>query len=538
MRVKAAFSRWKMDLPEPSFTGRNAVVSITTAHPFLAKHKDKIHGVLSCFDRVIIRGHLPLSYPKGLEGFLYQQKVLLKNFKNYAPQIADRVRDHVKAVIQKAGAPFRHLPRKEPMEALARQMAAEKKITEGIVCGFSQLETCRTFRFDFTGNRARLRGDFRKCSVLYVFLMHPVLGLIHAKIQTWFPLTMQVYVNGHDFVAKKLDELGVKYSLYDNCFTWIADMALAQKCADGFAKLKWAKLLGELARQFNPLMGKELGKAEYYWATDQAEYATDVMFKDASGLAGLYRRMVEHARACVSAEDVLRFLGRKPNPCFKGEVQTHVTRRVEGVRVVHRMTANKLKMYDKGGIVLRIETTINRPREFRVWRKTADGKGLAWQRLLKGVAWLWRYADVSRSANRHYLEAMAVVEDDSKARQLLDRATKPAVLAGRRKRALQPLSPGEQRLFLAVMRGEHRLRGFRNRDIAQKLYTQSTSDRDERRRRCGRVTRLIGLLRAHGLVSRIPRTRRYQVTRQGEILMGAAIKAKEIYLPETIHNAA
>ena len=206
--------------------------------------------------------------------------------------------------------------------------------------------------------------------------------------------------------------------------------------------------------------------------------------------------------------------------------------------MVHRMTANKLKMYDKGGIVLRIETTINRPREFRVWRKTADGKGLAWQRLLKGVAWLWRYADVSRSANRHYLEAMAVVEDDSKARQLLDRATKPAVLGGRRKRALQPLSPSEQKLFLAVMRGEHRLRGFRNRDIAQKLYTQSTSDRDERRRRCGRVTRLIGLLRAHGLVSRIPRTRRYQVTRQGEILMSAAIKAKEIYLPEKIHKAA
>ena len=92
------------------------MASITTAHPFLAKHKDKIHGVLSCFDRVIIRGHLPLSYPKGLEGFLYQQNVLLKNFKDYAPQIADRVRDHVKAVVQKADAPFRHLPSKEPFD--------------------------------------------------------------------------------------------------------------------------------------------------------------------------------------------------------------------------------------------------------------------------------------------------------------------------------------------------------------------------------------------------------------------------------------
>jgi hypothetical protein len=538
MRVKAAFTRRKMELPSSSFTGRNAVASITTAHPFLAKHKDKIHGVLSCFDRVIIRGHLPLSYPKGLEGFLYQQNVLLKNFKDYAPQIADRVRDHVKAIVEKAGAPYRHLPSKEPMEEIARKMAEEKKITEGIVCGFSQLETCRSFRFEYAKGLPRLRLDYRKCSVLYVFLMHRVLGLIHVKIQTWFPLTMQVYVNGHDYLAKRLDELGVKYGLYDNAFTWIADVAAAQRCADRFARLNWPKLLRQLARQFNPLMGKELLWRDYYWVMDQAEYATDVMFKEASGLEGLYRRMVEHARACLSAEDVLRFLGRKPNPCFKGEIQTHVTRRVEGVRVVHRMTANKLKMYDKGGIVLRVETTINRPREFRIWRKTADGKGLAWQPMLKGVAWMWRYAEVSRAANARYLETMAVVDDDSAARRLLDRGTKPAQLDGRRKRALQPLSPADQELFLAVMRGEHRLKGFRNRDIAGKLYPKKTDDPLERRRRCGRVTRLIQLLRAHGLVGKIPHTRRYRVLRDGEMLMGAAIKTMEINLPRHIHEAA
>jgi hypothetical protein len=43
--------------------GENAVPTISTEHPFLVKHADKIHGVLSCFDRVILRGYLPLSYP-------------------------------------------------------------------------------------------------------------------------------------------------------------------------------------------------------------------------------------------------------------------------------------------------------------------------------------------------------------------------------------------------------------------------------------------------------------------------------------------
>lgn len=512
---------------------------ISTDHPFLRKHENAILGVLSCFDRVILRGHLSLSYGKGLEGFLYQQKVLLKDFGQYATQLADRIKAHVKGQVLAAGAPYRHLASKEPMEEQARRRVREKNIREGIVCGFSQLEVCRTFRLEHSPQlgRLHLRPDFRKCSVIYVFVMHAVLGLIHVKIQTWLPLTMQVYVNGHDVLARKLDLNGVKYQLHDNAFTWIADVRAAQRCADRFAKLDWPKLLGRLARQFNPLFQRELQQAEYYWVMDQAEHATDVLFRDASSLAGLYPRLVEHARVCFTAEDVMKFLGRKLIGSFRGEIQTHVQRRVEGVRIKHQMKSNKLKMYDKAGSVLRIETTINDPSEFRVWRKIGKSAA-AWHPVPKGVAWLWRFAEVSRSANGRYLEALAVVDDDSAARKLLDRVTRPAKGNGRQKRALQPLSPADQQVFLAVMRGEHRLRGFRNGDLANHLHPRATRDPAESRSRCARVTRVLQLLRAHGLVAKIPRTRRYRITQQGERVMGASIKLKQQDLPREMHNAA
>ncbi len=141
------------------------MAAITTAHPFLVKHADKIDGVLSCFDRVIFRGYLPLSYARGLSGFLYQQQVLLKDFKDYAPRIAERVKEHVKGLVEKAGAPYRHLPTKEPMEEQARRLAKDKDIKEGIVCGFSRLETCRSFRFEHSAGLPRLRPDFRRCLV-------------------------------------------------------------------------------------------------------------------------------------------------------------------------------------------------------------------------------------------------------------------------------------------------------------------------------------------------------------------------------------
>jgi hypothetical protein len=514
---------------------------ITTEHRFAGKHQDKSVGVLSCFDRLIFRGYLPLSYAQGMEGFLYQQKVLFKDFKHYAPKISERLKEHVRQRVEAAGAEFRHLPKKERMEQEARRIAAAQNIQEGIVCGFSCLETCSSYRLAYGQGRPRLKKDFRRSTVVYVYLIDAQFGLLHVKLQLWFPLTMQVYVNGHEFVARKLQAAGVNYTLRDNAFTWIENIKAAQAFANRLTKHNWPKLLAKLAQRFNPLLQCELQEQEYYWVTDQAELATDVLFKSPQALASLYPRLLEHATLCFTAEDVLRFLGRKLDPHFTGEVQSHVGQRVEGKRVKHAMRKNRLKMYDKAGSVLRIETVINDPGQFRVrrWKKTKSGtRKLVWQPLCKGVAWLWRYAEVGQAANRRYLDALAVVDDDGAARRLLDRVTRPATGPGRRRRALQPLSPQDQALFLAVMRGGNRLQGFRNRDLAKELYPHGTTDPQERRRRCAHVTRLIGLLRAHRLVAKTPSSRQYKITLVGERVMSSAIYIKHKYLPRELHEAA
>ena len=89
----------------------------------------------------------------------------------------------------------------------------------------------------------------------------------------------------------------------------------------------------------------------------QSEWATDVMFEDAESLAELYPSLVRYAVADMHSPDVLRFLGKRLSPNYQGEVTTDFKRRVEGVRVKHTARANSVKMYDKQGSVLRIETT-------------------------------------------------------------------------------------------------------------------------------------------------------------------------------------
>jgi hypothetical protein len=212
---------------------------------------------------------------------------------------------------------------------------------------------------------------------LYFYSLDPRLGLIHIRLTTWFPFTIQVYVNGHSWLAQEMLERRLGFNLQDNAFTALDDPRAAQELADSFADLKWTKILDRLARRVNPLMKERWFRGLcYYWVVDQAEYATDLIFTSREALAGLYPRLLDHAAVNFSAKDILSFLGRRSHPRFDGEVLTDCQKgRQPGARIKHRVKKNWLKMYDKFGWVLRIETVINDPREFRVRRlRTRDGR--------------------------------------------------------------------------------------------------------------------------------------------------------------------
>jgi hypothetical protein len=365
-------------------------------------------------------------------------------------------------------------------------------------------------------------------------------GLLHVKIQTWFPFTIQVYLNGHEWLATKLKGQGIAFQKVDNAFVWLADAERAQQCAQGFWRRDWPKFLNCLARRVNPLLVDWLAGQNYYWVIDQAEFSTDVLFASKAALTTLRPRLYEHAALCFGAEQVMTFLGRKYRETFQGDVRTKWHRREPGGAVKHWIKRNALKMYDKDGAVLRIETVINDPSEFCIHRARHKQDGteeLGWFRMSKGVANLYRYAQVSQKANARYLEALAVVEDLGVGQKELDCRCAPVFYQGRRHRALQPLGRDDQALFQAALRGEHVLRGFRNGELSATLFGPRPTDLVERHRQCGRVSRRIRLLRAHGLVAKFPRSRRYRVTEAGQRFMSTAIHLRAKLFPRELTQA-
>ena len=505
---------------------------------FLDRHREKIVGVLSGFDRVLFRGTLRcLEYQKGFEAFLATHRVLYKDFGAFAQRLSDDVKEHAKAFAAKHDRPLIYLASPAiSKEDFARRMMERDGIQQGLICVLTCVEPCKAFKV--RRNREARRLEFglatRKCLFIYFYFADREFGLMHVRLQTWLPMPIQVCLNGREYLAKRMDRAGIGYEQHDNCFTRIDNLPKAQAMLKDLEQRNWCVFLNALAKRLNPLMASNhrLNLRAYYWTIRESEYATDVLFKSPAALKEIYPALVNHAIQHFSCLDTLRFLDRRTDRRFHGEVSTNLKSRPEGVRIKHWVEENSIKMYDKKGSVLRIETTINNPRRFRVRRPaTCQGRPcLAWLPMRKSVADISRRAELGLAANGRYLEALGVVGEPSPTRFLLDPVSQPVVHQGRAYRPLRPIAPEEAQLFALLLDGQFLLQGFRNKDVRQRLLGDPETDPKARQQAAGKITRLFRLLRAHRLIRKVAKTFYYRVTPRGQQVMSTALQLRELNL--------
>ena len=184
---------------------------------------------------------------------------------------------------------------------------------------------------------------------------------------------------------------------------------------------------------------------------------------------------------------------------------------------------------------------INNPEEFRVRRRVRrQGRDvMAWVPLRKSVTLLFRYREISPQSNVRYLDALSQVQDPTPAVRDLDALTTNASTKdGRTVRAFNPLSRNERMLFEVLLAGEHALHGFTNHDVRQPLARTPYPLASQAEKQPGQVTRLSRRLHAHGLIAKIPRSRRWRVSLSGRRTMATAIKLREVAYPSLFATAA
>jgi len=505
---------------------------------FIQRFSDKVMGVLSGFDRLVFRGTLrQIAYPRGMMGFLWYKQVRLKDFGNYVWQVTGKVKESSCRIAEEQRRPVEYLNSAQTDKAaLAGKIRERDRIASGLIAIISCVEPCLGYDVSSRKGLIELLLRQRKCLFLYHYFIHPEFGLMNARIQSWFPFNIQVCINGREWLSRQMDRRGIRYKRQENCFTWIEDVEAAQKLLEKQLRTDWSSKLNEIAKTLNPIH-EEIFKGfpvQYYWSTFASEWATDILFEDRNELAKIYSPIVLHGITTYRSADVMRFLGKRLRWDSEIEIVSDYKQRPEGVRIKHRAGKNSVKLYDKQGSVLRTETTINDPQAFKVFRrKENDTSGqMKWRPVRRGIADLYRVAQISQASNERYLDALASADTSTPLGKLIEKICSHTKWNGKRVRALHPSSPDDLKLFAAINSGEFSINGFRNRELQNLLFQTIANSQTEKHRRSSKVTRLIRLLRAHHLVRKVPGSHRYLVTPLGRDITAAVLAAQRITLEQ------
>jgi hypothetical protein len=517
---------------------------------FLRRFATVVTGVLHGFDRLRFRGSKrQLCHVTGVLSWLGHLRILLKDYKSFARDTTLSLCCSIEGRAEAAGV-YRYLNNlQQRKEEVALQMAAERKQSSGLIAVLGCVEPCQIVQVRGNPHTQRLepRIELAKCKHYYHYYLDPEYGLRYTRLQSWFPFTMHIGLNGRDWLGQQLTKMGIAHRKLDNCFAWVEDFAAAQKLADKQQTTNWPRLLDRWTRESH-LGAKSFLPAAvpYYWSLETGEYATDFAFRSTEDLARIYPLLVEHARTTLRSTDLLRFMGYrvrqdgKPREDLAGEVTTRIKELVEGTCVRHQVLDNLLKMYDKFGQVLRIETLLRNLRDFKVYRaKEGDPEGpKEYLRMRQGVADVHGRAEASQKINARYADSLATVEDKTPLAELTKDLGQRTRWKGRNVRALNPLAPEDVRLLEAVSRGEFLISGFRNRDLRAILFADlATTTEADGKRQSAKVTRWLRLLRAHGLINKIAKTHRYQVSEDGRERLSALLAARRANTKQLLQAA-
>jgi hypothetical protein len=488
------------------------------------RYADQIMGTLGCWDRVIITGTLTdVCHAGAVEGWLRRDNIRCFDLKLFAEPLRDAVRDHAILMARAADLSIEYIERKNfRKEDRVAEVLQKRGDAPGLVHVFSAMEACSAFKpwHDKTTGKTGLRPTAGKCLHYYFYFLHPRLGLVYVRVPTWLPFRLQIYFNGHNWLASRLRRAGLKFQMEDNALVECDDWKKAQALADDFSLDQLKGDLDGLARQCVPAL-LERFQGGYHWSLMQVEYSLDLVWRRAGKLAPVYEELSRQAIFTVKAPEVAKFLGKRFPANTDTALGSDFHTRVEGTRVKHFLGPASLKLYDKRGRVLRLECTVNDVTFFSHHRKVEHRDGPPTYEvapLKKSIFSLRDLRQLMHAACARYLAWLSRLEDRSSGRVDLDKLSRPVRdEAARSWRGFNLFLSADLQGVLAVLAGEHHISGLSSRRL-QRLLPQWTRSQ---------IGRLLRRLRLHGLIKKVGKTYKYYATSFGQRLLLASLKLKE-----------
>ena len=490
------------------------------------KYADDLYGVLHCYDRVIITGSVrQWSYAKGMTSYLYGQDIRIFDYTKFAEPLRDAVRQNAQDLAERNGLEIEFISKHKAFrkEARIKAILSERGTQPGLVYIFSAMEPCQAYRpwHDKQSHKTFVKATQSKCLHYYFYFIDPAYGLCYLRVPTWVPFRLQFYFNGHNALAAQLSQAGIGFEQIDNGFVQIDDFDQANHLAQSLNIDALYQRLNELAAEYCPVVD-QLGQ-QYHWSISQAEYATDLVFKNQSTLQAFYPLLLETLIQAVKPADVATFLGRKLHSNYQDEVGNRFNKRWLGSRLKHQMGPVSLKLYDKFKIILRIETTVNDVSFFQQYRQVHHRDGSTstkYAKMKKTIYSLPALAETLRAVHNRYLKFISEIDTPDTGLHNLQHLTESRQDNDRRYKGFNLLSEEDTSLFRLLLNGQFVLKGFSNKLLRQHLPDKTA----------GQITRLFKRLRVHGLIKRAGKCYRYYLTDFGRTVATTALKLRELVI--------
>ncbi|HEY8658015.1 MAG TPA: hypothetical protein VIL78_03215 [Hanamia sp.] len=484
----------------------------------------EISFTLGCYDRIIIKGTIPeICHCQGMTSFMLRNKLRIFDYAKYVEQYKETLRQNAEKIAAENSLVIEFVRK----SSLRKEDIIQNKLQQrgghcGLVHIISAMETCTTYKpwHDKTTGRTFLKYDITKCLHYYFYFIDELLGLCYVKVPTYCPFPLQIYFNGHNWLAQQMKKTGIAFTTLDNAFDYIEYPAKAQALADTMDIKKIHEKLDEYAFKFCPVY--KAFNQRYHYSVAQIEYATDIVFNHQDQLKGLYQELIATAIHTVTPDNIATFLGTKLDPRYQGEVGNRYNIRIEGSRIRHQMGKSAIKMYDKMNKILRIETTTIDITFFKHYRKVEHRDGTTSNKiapLKKNIYSLPLLQQNLQAANKRYLEFISAFENKEVGTKRLKQITAPKNIKDRNYQGFNFFSQTDLDLLQCIARGEFNINGLRNKDLRQ--YIKANSNK---------VSRLLKRLFAHGLIKKAQSSYKYYLTKLGKQAIIMAEKIKELIL--------
>ena len=489
------------------------------------RHAAQIEGVLGCWDRMLVFGTLPkICYAGGMTSYLYEHQVKIFDYPRFAEPFRNQLRENAERLAAENGLEIEFLRKRNVRkEDRVKEILNRRGEQPGLVCIFSAMEPCSTYKpwHNKQTGKTYLLPDDGKCLHYYFYFVDEEIGLCYVRVPTWLPCRLQIYFNGHNWLASQLRKRKIDYRLLDNAFVQIEDWERAQHIVNGWEAKRIHRKLDEFAQTYCPIF-RTFG-AQYHWSVDQCEYATDIVFRKQTDLQAIYDNLARTAIHTVKPDNIATFLGRKLSSGYEGEIGNRFNIRIEGTRIKHTMGPVSLKLYDKFGLILRIETTVNDLTFFKHYREVEHRDGareIKWASMQKTIYSLPALRELLEAANRRYLEFLSTITDPRAGRDKLDKLSRTIQQDDRSYPGFNLFDSADDTLFRAIVRGEFNISGLQNKTLRRHL----------REKNSGQISRLLKRLRVHGLIKKVSRTYKYYLTQFGKDVIATGLKLRELVI--------